>query len=176
MKFKTIVVIAICLLLIPAQTYAEDIDFDEIKAYGGIVGPNNIFYGFKLILERVDETLTFDPVRKVEKQLENAELRIAEAKAEMLHNRVNVAEATMARYTTKMATINAGIKNMLEGDKDPNATRIENLQKTMERQMETIRIMEQDNSGLSISTRNIEEAQTKLIAETGKIYRGKITD
>lgn len=77
--------------------------YGDIEPYTGMFGPSSRLYKFKLMLEGLDETLTFDPVNKLEKKLKHAHKRLAEVKGELLKNRQGVAEQTMARYALKMA-------------------------------------------------------------------------
>ena len=63
-------------------------EFNDIEPYSGNYGPESNLYQVKLILERIDEVLTFDPVRKIEKKLEHAKTRLAEAKGEIIQNRI----------------------------------------------------------------------------------------
>ena len=70
MKGKLLIIIAMILLLMPSQAFAEEltVEFDDIQPYTGSFPPSHILYRFKLMLERFDEGLTFNPVKKMEKK------------------------------------------------------------------------------------------------------------
>ena len=106
---STIMAIIFALSMLPfvdmafaQETEVTELIYEDIQPYTGSFGPDTNLYGVKLMLERIDEALTFDPAKKVEKKLNNARTRLAEAKGELLQNRVANAEKVMNKYMTKM--------------------------------------------------------------------------
>lgn len=110
MKKLIILMFLISLAMIPTQTFAEN-DIVGIEPYTGMIGPNHFLYRFKLMMERVDESLTFDPVKKMEKQMKYAQLRLAEAQHEISMNRTQTAEKAMLNYNTQMQKVNTVLNN-----------------------------------------------------------------
>jgi hypothetical protein len=74
----------------------------DIAPYNGPIGPASALYGLKLSLENMDESFAQSPSERIEKQLTHADVRIAEARAELLHNRTQGAEVALAQYREKM--------------------------------------------------------------------------
>ena len=94
---KTLAILTMFLLLMQ-PAYAEelgtiDVELLDIEPYTGMFGPGHMLYGFKLMLEGVDEFITFQPEAKLLKKMQHAQLRLAEAKGEQLKNN----EAYMAK-------------------------------------------------------------------------------
>ena len=91
-------------------------EFNDIEPYSGNYGPESNLYQVKLILERIDEVLTFDPVRKIEKKLEHAKTRLAEAKGEIIQNRIaNANKILELGYENKIVEVNADLVKLSEG-------------------------------------------------------------
>lgn len=84
-----------------AQTTPEDI-MDDIKPYNGSIGPGSVFYGIKISIENLGEALTFDEKGKLEKQVEHAEVRLAEMKAELEKENFDEANKTLERFREKI--------------------------------------------------------------------------
>ncbi len=77
---------------------------DDIEPYAGSIGPGSVFYGFKTALEDLDEGITFNATRKLEKKESHARLRLAEAKAELRRNNIRDAEKALERYREEIRT------------------------------------------------------------------------
>ncbi len=75
---------------------------DDIKPYEGSIGPGSALYGLKIAIENMGETFTFNETEKVKKQVEHAELRLAEAKAELKKNNIDAANRAIERYREKI--------------------------------------------------------------------------
>jgi hypothetical protein len=75
---------------------------DDVEAYFGPLGPDSPLYGLKLALENLDEAFTFNQSQKVQKQMDHAELRIAEIKGLLLMNKSVEAERALDAYFEKL--------------------------------------------------------------------------
>jgi len=84
---------------------------DTIQPYNGPIGPDSPLYGLKLTFEDMDESFTADQTRKIDLQVEHAEIRIAEAKEELAGGRDDMAQEALDRYWQKMNLTNASITN-----------------------------------------------------------------
>ncbi|WAC05752.1 MAG: DUF5667 domain-containing protein [Methanoregula sp.] len=67
------------------------------------IGPSSVLYGLKISLENFDESFAPSPLVKIEKQLEHANIRIAEAATELRNNRPDGAETALLQYREKIA-------------------------------------------------------------------------
>jgi len=87
---------------VPTVTPSEIVITDDIQPYFGPLGPGSPLYGLKIALENLDEAFTFNASEKVIKQMEHAELRIAEIKGLLLMNKSVEAEGALDAYFEKM--------------------------------------------------------------------------
>ena len=111
-----------------AETATTQLIYEDIQPYDGSFGPNSRLYGVKLMLEKIDEALSFDPAKKVEKKLNNARTRLAEAKGELLQNRMANAEKVMARYQNKRAEAETELVKAGVGATEALNARLEKVQ------------------------------------------------
>jgi Domain of unknown function (DUF5667) len=86
----------------PAPTPSEIVITDDVDAYFGPLGPGSPLYGLKLALENLDEAFTMNQSEKVQKQMDHAELRIAEIKGLLLMNKSGEAERALDAYLEKL--------------------------------------------------------------------------
>jgi hypothetical protein len=75
---------------------------DDIKPYNGPIGADNALYGLKIAMEDLDETFTFNATERLDKRINHAEIRIAEATREMAMNRTVYAERALELYWQKL--------------------------------------------------------------------------
>jgi Domain of unknown function (DUF5667) len=87
---------------VPTVTPSEIVITDDVQPYTGPLGPDSPLYGLKLALENLDEAFTFNTSEKVVKEMQHAELRIAEIKGLLLMNKSVVAERALDGYFEKM--------------------------------------------------------------------------
>ncbi len=87
---------------VPTPTPSEIVITDDVEAYFGPLGPGSPLYGLKLALENLDEAFTFNQSHKVQKQMDHAELRIAEIKGLLLMNKTVEAERALDAYFEKL--------------------------------------------------------------------------
>ena len=106
---------------------------DTIEPYNGPIGADSPLYGLKLAMEDLDETITFNDTRRVEKQLDHGRLRIAEVRRELQQNRGETAERALEQYKQKL--------NLTEGSLTPftsNATGLLHAQEMIARHEEVL--------------------------------------
>ena len=177
MSLKILFLVGLFLLLIPSSAFAEEYsaEFDDIAPYTGMFGSDHALYKFKLMLERFDEGLTFNPVKKMEKKMNHAQLRLAEAKREMLFNRVQNADMTMELYKEKMVDVNADMSKAIASPQTENMRiGLENMQVHMERHRLVVQKMKQDNDDLMVNTAIMEQIRTQLKEHTGNTITAKL--
>jgi hypothetical protein len=75
---------------------------DDIEPYNGPIGADNALYGLKIAMEDLDETFTFNATERLDKRINHANIRIAEAKREMAMNRTAYAERALELYWQKL--------------------------------------------------------------------------
>ncbi len=89
---------------------------EDIEPYDGGIGPGNPFYGFKIVIENLGETFTFNESQKLEIQLEHARNRIAEAKAELRNRNDNSADIAMDSFVEKIQAVDDRITGIDRND------------------------------------------------------------
>ncbi len=129
LTFLFIIAAAICLAVIHSASAADPVSTATVSTRPGIVaapepvlaaspvaagvpagtadvriGPSSILYGLKISLENFDESFAPSPLVKIEKQLEHANIRIAEATTELRNNRPDGAETALLQYREKIAS------------------------------------------------------------------------
>ena len=82
---------------------------NDIQPYNGPIGPDNPMYGLKIALENMDESFTTNETERVDKQIEHAQLRIAELREDIDLNRTDAAQHALDLYWQKMNQTNATI-------------------------------------------------------------------
>jgi hypothetical protein len=87
-------------------TSSDIVITDDIEPYFGPLGPESPLFGLKLALENLDEAFTFNQSEKVMKQMNHAELRIAEIKGLLLMNKSAEAERALDGYFEKLNLTN----------------------------------------------------------------------
>jgi hypothetical protein len=87
-----------------SSTDLQGVDFipDDIKPFEGSIGADNPLHGLKVAMEDLDETFTFNDTQRVEKQVDHAQLRIAEFRRELELNRTDSAERVLELYRQKL--------------------------------------------------------------------------
>lgn len=93
-----------------------DVLEDDIAEDDSLIGPDNALYGFRLGLEDLSLAFIFDQDKKLEKQLEHASQRIAEAKAKLNKKNRKAAEIALGKYDEEMEKVNKTISRF--GDND----------------------------------------------------------
>ena len=86
----------------PTPASSDIVITDDVEAYFGPLGPGSPLYGLKLALENLDEAFTMNQSEKVQKQMDHAELRIAEIKGLLLMNKSVEAERALDAYFEKL--------------------------------------------------------------------------
>jgi len=85
----------------PAPAGGSGID-DEIASYDGPVGPGNPLYGLKVAFEDLDESFTFNETERLNKQMNNARLRLSEVRRELELNNTDSANRALDLYWQKI--------------------------------------------------------------------------
>ena len=87
-----------------SSTDTRGMDFvqDDIKPFEGSIGADNPLHGLKIAMEDLDETFTFNDTQRLEKQVDHAQLRLAEFRRELELNRTDSAERVLELYRQKL--------------------------------------------------------------------------
>jgi hypothetical protein len=87
-----------------SSTDTREMDFveDDIKPFEGSIGADNPLHGLKIAMEDLDETFTFNDTQRLEKQVDHAQLRLAEFRRELELNRTDSAERVLELYRQKL--------------------------------------------------------------------------
>jgi hypothetical protein len=87
-----------------SSTDTRGMDFvqDDIKPFEGSIGADNPLHGLKIAMENLDETFTFNDTQRLEKQVDHAQLRLAEFRRELELNRTDSAERVLELYRQKL--------------------------------------------------------------------------
>ena len=107
MTTRAIIVVLILLTLIAAvlaQTIAAP---DRIKPYSGMIGADSPFYGLKLFVQQLDESLAGNANAKLQKQMDHAGERLSETEAAASTNNTAAMKSAIDGYNAKINEINA---------------------------------------------------------------------
>lgn len=108
MKIRTSIVcsmVIFALIALAGIASAEDNQTrqaDSLPAYSGTIGPGTPLYGLKLAFENLDESFTFNQSERLHKQINHADLRLAEMQQVLLENQTDLAEAALEQYWMKI--------------------------------------------------------------------------
>jgi hypothetical protein len=87
----------------------ETVLIDDIQAYDGLIGADSPLYGLKLALEDMDESFTANETERVDKQMDHAQLRLAEVRRALELNESDSAQQALNNYQMKMNLTNVTI-------------------------------------------------------------------
>jgi len=136
----------------------------DISPYNGPIGPASALYGLKLSLENMDESFAQSPSERIEKQLTHADVRIAEARAELLHNRTQGAEVALAQYREKMTVTTTAASAL-----DPHETGLLHAQEMVAKHqnvLEQLLTTHENNPGLVTAYANSVQLESTFIQKS----------
>jgi hypothetical protein len=112
-KLKKIVSLLLVLFLSTAMSCtAVAAEEEDIQAYDGWLGPDNMFYGLKIALQNVNEERSPTAEAKLKLKIAHAEERIAEAKAMEKKGKAWAFGKAMDRYNEKIEDINETLESV----------------------------------------------------------------
>ena len=177
-KKEKILMLLIIYGIFLCPVYAEEInvEMNDIDLYTGKIAYEHSFYQLKLFFENIDEMLTFDPMRKMEKKMDHARLRIAEAKFELLMNRTENADKVMLHYGKEVLEVEDLFVDILEDEdiKGISSNQIQDIQKEIERQKIVLENLDYEGFNHQFSLEKIEQIQTRLQEFTGNTIKGEV--
>jgi hypothetical protein len=103
---RKITSLTVAFLIIAAMAPVSLAQQDDITPYKGWAGADSPFYGLKLFIENIDESLAGNSTMKMEKQMLHAEERLSEARGMALRNNTRAMEAAINGYAAKLGEIN----------------------------------------------------------------------
>ena len=82
---------------------------DDIQPYNGPIGADSPLYGLKIALEDIDESFTANETERVDKEMDHAQLRLAEVRRALELNESDSAQEALNNYWLKMNLTNTTI-------------------------------------------------------------------
>jgi len=137
---------------------------DDIEPYNGPIGADNALYGLKIAMEDLDETFTFNATERLDKMINHANIRIAEAKREMAMNRTSYAERALELYWQKLNLTETALTTY-----PSNATGLLHAQEMIAKHqlvLENLLLAHPNNTGLARAYNNSLALERKFEAKT----------
>jgi ABC-type uncharacterized transport system YnjBCD ATPase subunit len=137
---------------------------DDIEPYTGPIGADNALYGLKIAMEDLDETFTFNATERLDKRINHASIRIAEAKREMAMNRTSYAERALELYWQKLNLTETALTTY-----PSNATGLLHAQEMITKHqlvLENLLLAHPNNTGLARAYNNSLALEQKFEAKT----------
>jgi hypothetical protein len=147
---------------VPADTTAVE---DDIAPYDGPVGPGNPLYGLKIAFEDLDESFTFNETERLNKQMNNARLRLSEVKRELVLNNTDSAGRVLDLYWQKVNLTQMRLAVMSSS----NATGILHAQEMVTKHqmvLEGLMLSHPNNTGLARAYNNSLRLERKFEEKT----------
>lgn len=138
----------------------QDVIAEDIEDYHGPIGPGNALYGLKLAFENLDESFTYNESERIAKKLTHAELRIAEAKAELKKKNNAFAEKALEQYREKIKDIEVSVSELR--DRDSGFAHSQEMIAKHEKVLQRLRDSNPDNKGLERAFNNSRELQNRF--------------
>ena len=138
---------------------------DEIAPYDGPVGPGNPLYGLKVAFEDLDESFTFNETERLNKQMNNARLRLSEVKRELVLNNTDSANRALDLYWQKTNITQMRLNTLSSS----NATGLLHAQEMVTKHqivLEGLMLSHPDNTGLVRAYSNSLALETKFEQKT----------
>lgn len=132
----------------------------DIALYPGPLGPDSPLFGLTVALENLDETFTFNDTQRVEKQVDHAQIRIAEARQEFEFNQTGYAERSLELYRQKLNQTELSIAPLKS-----NATGLLHAQELITRhqtELSNLLSLYPNNTGLARAYNNNLELEQKF--------------
>lgn len=168
--FVLTLIIALALLPFNSVFALDTTEFEDIEPYTGSIPYGHILYPLKLMFEDIDEALTFDPIRKMEKRLNHAELRLSEAKREMLLN--HTTNRLMLNYRNKLTDVAIQLVRLNDTDMvGESQLGLKNAQLRIEHHRQVLQKMSDDNPenrGLMVAVQNTNQLRERFEQKIGK--------
>jgi hypothetical protein len=138
---------------------------DEIAPYDGPLGPGNPLYGLKVAFEDLDESFTFNETERLNKQMNNARLRLSEVRRELVLNNTDSANRALDLYWQKINITQMRL-NVLSSS---NATGLLHAQEMVTKHqmvLEGLMLSHPNNTGLARAYNNSLALETKFEQKT----------
>jgi hypothetical protein len=162
---------------VPTGTPADIVITDDIEAYFGPVGPGSPLYGLKLALENLDEAFTLSQSEKVMKQMDHAELRIAEIKGLLLMNQSAEAERALDAYFEKLNLTTLDLSSIpvrTTGIATAYQQHVKHelaLRDLLEANPNSTKLWRAYNHTLGLEEKFVEKAQVRIEKRTGQLNK-----
>jgi Domain of unknown function (DUF5667) len=153
---------------------------DDIQAYNGSIGADSSLYGLKIAFENLDDSLTFNQSERLAKEIDHADLRLAELKGALASNRTDAVDRALDQYRQNLNQTEGTIDwlNKTRSMPPVNGTRttpapidpaLTNAQEMILRHqlvLENLLSAHTDNPGLARAYDNSRELEQKLEQKT----------
>jgi len=124
----------------------------DIRPFEGLIGADNPLHGLKLAMEDLDETFTFNNTQRVEKQVDHAQLRIAEFRRELELNRTGSADRVLDLYWQKLNRTEGSLEAF--GPDEPGLLHAQEMIALHQTVLASLLQSHPDNQGLSRAYNN----------------------
>ncbi len=176
MRYIMPVIILLSLVFTISTGMAQSANFDEkseeifedIAPYEGSIGPGSALYGLKIAFENFGEIFTFNKSEKIDKQIEHARSRIAEAKAELRSNNGDYANMAIELYREKIQAVNDSVSKTTG-----NVSELFDAQRKIIRHQFVLEKLLQDfpdNKGLKSALSNSAQLEEKFESRTDRRF------
>ncbi len=156
-----------------AATTASDEEeaVEDIEEYKGSVGPGSSLYGLKLAFDRLDEGFTFKEREKIQKKIDHASERLAEAKAELRKKNNEAVIRALAEYRAKLNDVDNTVNTVSEAsEEDTGLLNAQRMIAKHEAVLEALLELHPNNTGLARAYNNSLELQEKFGYKTGREF------
>lgn len=152
----------------------DNIDTDSSLApYDGPNGPGSALYGFRLALENLDESFTFNQTERVDKQMNHAQLRIREALHELAQNKTQAADEALDLYWQKINQTEAALAPF--GTNSNGLLHAQEMIAKHQVVLEQLRLSHPNNTGLERAYANSLQLEYKFQEKTQMKFE-RLTD
>lgn len=143
-------------------------NFEDIAPYEGLIGPDSAFYGLKIEFENFGEIFIFNESERIEKQIEHARSRLAEAKTEFRSNNGDYANIAIERYREKIKVVDDSVSKTTG-----NVSELFGAQrKIIRHQFVLERLLQEfpENKGLKRALSNSSQLEQKFESKTDRRF------
>ena len=137
---------------------------DDIEPDEGMINPGSVFYGFKIALDDMDVTFTFNETDRIEKQISKAQKRLAEIKAALKNNNIIAADIAIEQYQIDNEKADESISKLKT--KDGRLLRAQTMIAKHEYVLEGLIESHPNNTGLIRAHNNSERLISKFVNKT----------
>ncbi len=138
---------------------------DDIAPYNGPFGLGNPLYGLKIAFEDLDESFTFNETERLNKQMNNARLRLSEVKREFILNNTGAADQALDLYWQKVNLTQMRL-NVLSSSNETGLLHAQEMVTKHQAVLEGLMLSHPNNTGLARAYNNSLALERKFEEKT----------